>query len=168
MAAVILLDDYATDADIRAALLRGAALLAGIYHKASHQSLVSRTPKTRIVRWWTLDTPQPVLPLAFPVAQVNTAEVDGYTLDCANTCFFGGFLLGDFTAMHVPELDASDAETALSDVLATSFMLAMKDEYQLAYACQQLAYTLMGLYTRKAIERPTTPALQIRIMPYGI
>lgn len=164
----VIIDDWTSDADVKAALLKGAALLAWGYHLHGHTTLTAYAPPTRISAWWTLDHTLVVPPVAFPAISANKAVIDGFTLESDSTCFFGGFLLGDFTSMHVPVVDTASVSSALTDMLGSSLMSAISGEYQLAYALQQAAFALMSMAERRVVERPSSTADVFEVTPYGL
>ncbi|MHB0929728.1 MAG: hypothetical protein ACYC3W_12640, partial [Candidatus Nanopelagicales bacterium] len=133
MSTVNVLDAYSPHADIRAALLLGACLIAGQAHTLSHQSLAVFASKARFQKWYTFDNDDIVSPLACVVNKVIESDVDLYTLDSDKLCFYGGFLLGDFTVMNLPMInlstggDVDHTETVLSDFMASAFMAAMNN-----------------------------------------
>lgn len=168
MSTVNIIDTYSPHADVRTALLRGAGLIAGKAHTLSHQRLVSITPKTRFQKWYTLDNEDIVSPLGCVVNKAIESDIDLYTLDSDSLCFYGGFILGDFSSMDLPVIDLSSAhlETALSDFMASAFMAAMHGLAGMAYALMQAVAMLLSLYASKNIEIKSAPVRTGGIVPY--
>ena len=165
-----MLSKQTSSESVQLALLKGAARIVSFFHAKQHQNLVTYEPKDIITKWYSMDHPEIVEPIACTISTVYATTIGGGDLSADKFCMFGQYILGDFTEMDLPTTssDTGDLTTTLNEIIATTFMLIVNGNYSLAFAYLRAAQMLTSLYTESAIETVESTGDTIEVTPYGL